>query len=121
MGASGCRLPAVFVLAAALTGCNDIGYVELKTAPATVRGPALYLDSERLERPKDGVAMLRQATGTRRLQAELGSGELSLLCEIVVRKDRITTVTVSLIERPPRCLCARTGDADTPGRRTCVG
>jgi hypothetical protein len=31
------------------------------------------------------------------------------LCEIAVRKDRITTVTVSVLDRPPRCQCRNTG------------
>ena len=108
-------------LMAALAGCNDVGYVELKSVPSTSRGPALYLDSERLNRPKDGVAVLRQGVGTRRLQAESGGGELHVLCEIVVRKDRITTVTVSMLERPPRCLCARPSGINAKARRICIG
>jgi hypothetical protein len=46
-----------------------------------------------------------------------------MLCEIEVRKNRITTVTVSVLDRPPRCQC-RNGNAtaDTPGgRSSCVG
>lgn len=115
------RMVSVLALAAALAGCNDVGYVELKAVPATLRGPVLYLDSERVERPRDGIAVLRQGVGSRRLQAESGSGEMSVLCEIVVRKDRITTVTVSMLERPPRCQCARNGGANTGSARVCVG
>jgi hypothetical protein len=28
-----------------------------------------------------------------------------MLCEIAVKKNRITTVTISVLERPPRCQC----------------
>jgi hypothetical protein len=44
-----------------------------------------------------------------------------VLCDIVVRKDRITTVTVSMLERPPRCACARAGGSDPQKRRICIG
>jgi len=115
------RSLSALCMAAAVSGCNDVGYVELKAVPATARGPVLYMDSERLDRPKDGVAVLRQGVGTRRLQAESRSGEMAFLCDIVVRKDRITTVTVSMIERPPRCLCARPSGTDAPSRRVCIG
>ena len=36
-------------------------------------------------------------------------GQHSLLCEVEVKKNRITTVTLSLAERPPRCQCRFNG------------
>jgi hypothetical protein len=42
------------------------------------------------------------------------------LCDIVVKKNRITTVTVSIIERPPRCQCSHAAPGAQPGR-TCIG
>ena len=114
-----CALCGVLLVAA---GCKDFGYVELKTVPATGRGgTVLYIDNERLEPPRDGVAVLRQPVGTRKLQAEPRTGQPSLLCEVVIKKDRITTVTVSTLERPPRCMCARPSGSDADGRRTCIG
>jgi hypothetical protein len=113
----------ILVLAAVVlvaTGCNDFGYVELKTVPSTGRA-VLYLDNERLDPPRSGIAVLRQAVGTRKLQTEAAGGQPSLLCDIVVKKDRITTVTVSTFERPPRCTCARPSGNDAEGRRTCIG
>lgn len=109
------------VAAVALAGCNDIGYVELKAVPQSTRAPALYLDSERIEPPREGFAVLRQAVGTRTLQADTGGGPRVALCDIVVRKDRITTVTVSMLERPPRCMCARPSGNTAQARRVCLG
>ena len=58
-----------------------------------------------------GVTVLRQAVGTARLQTDGGDGKI-LLCHVVVKKNRITTVTLSPLERPPRCQCERTSGAD---------
>jgi hypothetical protein len=95
---------------AALTGCNlpgEVGYVEIKTVPASPRtSPPLYLDQTRLEPIKKGVAVLRQPPGTAKLSTDAGGGQHAVLCEIEVKKNRITTVTVSLLDRPPRCQCA---------------
>jgi hypothetical protein len=73
----------------------------------------------KLEPLKSGIAVLRQSVGTARLEAELASGKLQL-CEVVVKKNRITSVTVSFLERPPRCQC-RAGGAPSEKPRTCVG
>jgi hypothetical protein len=92
----------------ALAACNptgETGYVEIRTVPAAVqRSPALYLDRAKLDPVQKGVAVLKQRPGTIKLSAE-GVGGSIPLCDIVVRKDRITTVTVSVLERPPRCQC----------------
>ena len=90
-----------------LAACNptgDTGYVEIRTVPVAQRSPALYLDSTKLEPVQKGVAVLKQRAGTTKLSAE-GIGGQVALCDIVVRKNRITTVTVSVLERPPRCQC----------------
>jgi hypothetical protein len=57
--------------------------------------------------------------GTLKLQAETLSGERATICDIVVKRNRITTVTVSILERPPRCLCRFTVSRD-PKDHTCV-
>jgi len=54
---------------------------------------------------------------TAKLQVDGEGGKLTL-CQVVVRKNRITTVTVSALDRPPRCQCGRTGIGDA---RTCIG
>jgi hypothetical protein len=104
----------------ALAGCNlqgEVGYVEIKTVPASPRTvPPLYLDQTRIEPIKKGVAVLRQRAGTTTLSTESGGGQLAVLCEIVVKKNRITTVTVSVLDRPPRCHCANSSGKN----RTCL-
>ena len=100
-----------------LAGCvdNGTGYVELKTVPGTARLPALYLESNKVD-AKPGTTVLRQAVGTARLQTDGGEGKI-LLCNVVVKKNRITTVTLSPLERPPRCQCERTGNDS----KACIG
>jgi hypothetical protein len=94
-----------------LAACNvpgDTGYVEIRTVPvASQRSPSLYLDSTKLEPVQKGVAVLKQRAGTTKLSAESIGGQVAL-CDVVVRKNRITTVTVSVLERPPRCQCRNT-------------
>lgn len=105
----------------ALTGCmpeSGSGYVEIKLNPAGARPPVLYLDGDKLAAPKGGVAVLRQPVGTAKLQVE-ADGAKVLLCSVAVKQNRITTVTVSALDRPPRCQCARIGGSE--GNRVCIG
>jgi hypothetical protein len=114
-------LASALIVGAVIVACRpggDVGYVEIKTMPtAPVTQTALYLGSTRLSPIRKGSAILRQHVGTLKLQADGAAGSLTQLCEIVVKKNRITSVTVSVLERPPRCQC-RYGGADTA--RTCV-
>jgi hypothetical protein len=116
------RVVALAALAAlALAGCGrdgNTGYVEIKTVPATARAPSLYIDADRVDALKSGTTVLRQPVGTAKLQVDSGDGAKLTLCQVAVRKNRITTVTISALDRPPRCQCGRTGTADT---RTCIG
>ena len=118
------RLTLVLALTLlAVTACDfggGFGYVEIKSTPAS---PAvrLYLDSVKLEPIRNGNAVLREKVGTMKLQADSDGGQLMVLCNIEVRKNRITTVTVSAVSRQPRCQCGRTSGADAPGNRTCIG
>ena len=85
-----------------ITACvpeRGVGYVELKIFPA-ISAP-LYLNATRIEPLRGGNAVLRQQIGKTTLQLER-NGQLVLLCEFNVRKNRITTVTVSA-GRDPRC------------------
>jgi hypothetical protein len=104
---------SVVIVGAAIAACRpngDTGYVEIKTVPnAPVTTTALYIDSAKLAPIRKGSAILRQPTGTFKLQADGASGALAQLCEIVVMRNRITTVTVSVLERPPRCQCRNAG------------
>ncbi len=89
---------------------SDVGYVEIKTVPiAAVTQTALYIDSTKLAPIKQGSAILQERVGTLRLQADGLAGALAPLCDIVVRRNRITTVIISVLERPPRCQCRFSG------------
>jgi hypothetical protein len=115
--ASGAIVGAVTV---ACQPSGGIGYVEIKTVPAApVTQAALYLGSTKLAPITQGTALLRQHVGTLKLQAEAFGGAKAPLCDIEVKKDRITTVTISVLERPPRCVCRFAG-GDGTADRTCV-
>jgi hypothetical protein len=116
-----CGRTVAAALALGLAACDPdgtVGYVEIKTVPAT-SAPALYLDATKLEPVRNGTAVLRQKVGTAKLQIDGDGGQLALLCNVVVQKNRITSVTVSSASRPPRCQCVRNGP-DPPPNRTCV-
>ena len=112
---------SVLIVGAAISAWRpaaDVGYVEIKTVPvAPVTQTALYIDSAKLAPIKKGTAILRQPIGTLKLQADGVAGSLAPLCDIVVKRNRITTVTVSVLERPPRCQCRNSG---TDAAHACV-
>jgi hypothetical protein len=93
---------------------SDVGYVQINTVPvASMTQAVLYFDTIKLAPVKNGTALLRQSAGTLRLQTESYGNNLVPLCEIEVKRDRITTVTVSILERPPRCQCRFNSGGDT--------
>jgi len=104
---------SVAIVGAVIAACRptgDTGYVEIKTVPvAPVTQAALYIDSTKLAPIKKGGAILRQPIGTLKLQADGIAGSRAPLCDIVVKRNRITTVTVSVLEHPPRCQCRYSG------------
>ncbi len=115
-------LPSALILVG-LTSCNldnGVGYIEIKSAPASTAVP-LYLNSVKLEPLRNGNALLRQKVGTSKLQTDGDGGYLAVLCTIDVKKNRITSVTVSAASRQPRCQCGRTSGTDAVGNRTCIG
>jgi hypothetical protein len=119
------RLAIALLVAPLLGACDlegDTGFVEIKTMPTTLLAPPMpfYLDSERLDPIKKGNAVLRQRVGTRRLQIEAANGNLTAICELEVKKNRITTVTVTVVERPPRCQCRSSAATDRAANRTCL-
>ena len=123
-GSSVAQLLMAVVGAVSLAGCpsEDAGYVEIKLAPAET-ATAVYLNSRRLKQLKKGTAVLRENVGTAELATEGNDGRLIVLCDIEVRKDRITAVTISVLDRPPRCQCRNsitTADG-SDGRASCVG
>lgn len=117
-------LLATGVAGLTLAGCDrhqDEGYLEIRTVPASAQMPTvLVFDSAKLDPVKKGQAILRAKVGPHKLQIEGPGGQLALLCDIEVKKDRITTVTISVLDRPPRCQCRNSASADAAGSRTCV-
>jgi hypothetical protein len=115
------RFAAIGAAAAALAGCNlptDVGYVEITTVPVTsATVPPLYLDLVKIDAPAKGSAVLQQRVGTVTLATDGVGGKLALLCDVIVRKNRITSVTISVLERPPRCQCRSGGGVSN---RTCI-
>jgi hypothetical protein len=114
-----CLVGLSFDMLAACTP-KDVGYVEIKTVPVATPTTTLYLDTLKFEPPKNGSAVLRQQVGTAKLSAQ-ANGQMAVLCDIVVRKNRITTVTLSLLERPPRCQCRNTAVSEASAVRSCIG
>jgi hypothetical protein len=116
-------LASVAIVGTVIVACRpsgDVGYVEIKTVPAApVTQAALYLGSTKLAPIRQGTALLRQHVGTLKLQAEAFGGAKAPLCNIEVKKDRITSVTISVLERPLRCVCRFAG-GDGTADRTCV-
>jgi len=114
------RLAAAALAVLALAGCSregNQGYVEIKTVPSNARVSGLYIDADKVDAARSGTMVLRQPVGTAKLQVDADGGKITL-CQVVVRKNRITSVTVSALDRPPRCQCGRTGTGDA---RTCIG
>jgi hypothetical protein len=120
MRQAACLLASAAIVGAVIVACRpsgDIGYVEIKTMPAApVTQAALYLDSTKLAPIRQGTALLRQRVGTLKLQADAFGGARVPLCDIEVKKDRITSVTISVLERPPRCVCRFAGSGGTADR-----
>ena len=104
-----------------LTSCDTdkgAGYVEIKAVPPSAN-VSLYLDAVKLEPLRNGNAVLRQKVGMAKLQSDEG-GQMAVLCNIEVKKNRITSVTVSVMSRQPRCMCGRAGAGDTPNNLVCI-
>jgi hypothetical protein len=106
-------------MALALSACNvntSVGYVEIKLVPSTIATP-LYLDTTRLEPIRNGLAVLRQKVGTAKLQVNGDGPTAALLCNVMIQKNRITSVTISVVGRQLRCQCGRASVNDA---RTCI-
>jgi hypothetical protein len=103
----------------ALSACsidNSVGYLEIRMVPSTITTP-LYLDSTKLDPIRNGLAVLRERVGTAKLQLNGDGASPALLCNVVVQKNRITTVTISVSNRQLRCQCGR---ASVNSSRTCI-
>jgi hypothetical protein len=123
-GTRGGAMVAMVLAGAGIAACTferSTGYVEIRTVPATPPPQmTLYVDAVKLEPLKKGAVVLRQSVGTHKLGVAT-VGDPTTLCELVVKKDRITTVTVSLLDRPPRCQCRASTGTDAASNKICSG
>jgi hypothetical protein len=90
-----------------MTGCDngETGYVQLRVMPANATvATALYLEGVRLDFSRGPTVTLQFKTGRLALTA-IGSTRAPTLCNIVVRKDRISALTVVAGQTPPKCVC----------------
>ena len=100
---------ALFVggLIVVMTGCDngETGYVQLRVMPANAAvSTALYLEGVRLDFSRGPTVTLQFKTGRLALTA-MASTWAPALCNIVVRKDRISALTVMAAPTPPKCVC----------------
>jgi hypothetical protein len=98
-GQGGALLLAIGAFAACVPE-KGVGYVEIRTFPK-FSGP-LFLDTTRVAGDENGAALISHSVGRTMLQFQR-NGQFVPICEFEVRKNRIVTVTVSALERNPRC------------------
>jgi len=104
-----CKRIALFVAGfiVVMTGCDngETGYVQLRVLPANAAtATTLYLDGVKLDFSRGTTVTLQSKTGRLALKG-MDSSWAPILCNIVVRKDRISALTVMGAQNPPKCVC----------------
>jgi hypothetical protein len=105
----------------ALAGCDaqDTGYVQVQLSrPGLVGAAPLYLDGARLNFSRGAAVVMQFRTGRVSLKTS-DSAWSAAICRIVVRKNRISVVSVTT-ETPPRCLCQIGAPDSTPIAPVCT-
>jgi len=105
-----------------LGGCDaqDTGYVQVQLGRTGMFGPpALYLDGTKLDFSRGPNVVMRFRTGRVALKTS-DSAFSPAICRIVVRKNRITVLSVAATENPPRCLCQIRAAGSTPTETVCT-
>lgn len=116
------RCLAAVLTALALGGCDpqDAGYVQVQLGRTGIfRQPALFLDGTRLDFARGHSVVLRFRTGQVSLRTSRSAWG-SAICRVVVRKNRITVLSVAATEDPPRCLCQIHAAESTPAETICT-
>jgi hypothetical protein len=109
---------SALIVGAAIAACRptgDVGYVG-QDGPGRAGHADGALSTPPSLRRSSAAALSCASTSAWKLQADWIARSLAPLCDIEV-KERITTVTVSVLERPPRCQCrfnGSNGAADHP-------
>ena len=90
-----------------IAGCDsgETGYIQLRVLPANAAAStALYLEGDKLDFSRGPTVTLQFKTGRLALKG-MDSTWAPTLCNIVVRKDRISALTVMGSQSPPKCVC----------------
>src|SRR5690349_17765833 len=102
------RFPlAALAVTTLLLGCreDEIGHVQLQVLPATAAATTnLYLDGVKLDFSRGATVLMRFAAGTISLKTA-NAYFTPAICKIVIRKDRLSVLSVMVAEMPPRCAC----------------
>jgi hypothetical protein len=94
---------SIILGAPGLTGCDgqDTGYVDIALASGVPAERPLYVGSTPVS--GHGHILLHRSVGTVSLKNRAWFGDE--YCQIRVRKDRLTTVTVRIVNQRPHCEC----------------
>ena len=97
-------------------GCDkgELGYVQIRLAPASAAATIdLYLDGRKLDFSRQPSVTLRLETGKLVLKSS-DSAWAPAICSVLVRKDRISALTVTATINGLRCVCEiRASESDT--------
>lgn len=93
------------------------GYVNVRLVSPVRPDRPLYVGSTVVAGLGDRV--IRQKVGTTTLNSGGGWGSNKVYCKLQVGKDRITIVTVRLVNGEPRCECATRAKESTPNELIC--
>ena len=105
-----------------LGGCDaqDTGYVQIQLArPGPAGAPPLFLDGARLDFARAPHVVMQFRTGRISLKTS-DSAWSPAICRVVVRKNRISVLSVAAAETPPRCLCQIRAAESTPAETVCT-
>ena len=112
------------LLALGLASCDvddGVGLCRDQGRSALGRGSALSRRGQARAAPQRQRRCCARRSARAKLQTDVDGGQLALLCNIEVKKNRITSVTVSVMSRQPRCQCGRPSGTDAAANRTCIG
>ena len=112
----------VFLAGMTLAACEnkDTGHVQLQLLPPSATATAtLYLDGKKLDFSRGSNIVMRFAIGRISLKA-IDSVFSSSICTVVVRKNRLSILTVMATENPPRCICQIRAPDSTAGELVCT-
>lgn len=119
--------PCLGALATALSlaGCDaqDTGYVQVQLAqparPGGIGAAPLFLHGAKLDFSRGQAVVMQFRTGRVALKTS-DSTWSPAICRIVVRKNRISVLSVAATENPPRCICQIRAPDSTPSESVCT-